>query len=182
MPDVLATLLLSSATENIPVASRDSCLARVHRWRHLRWGSVSKFVPVYSLAWHSLYCHSYEVRILQRKKSFFYLLYLCSSIPFPFLHLSVTFPNCPQKTSRHSGGGSFIAGRRSRSVSPAQEKHVSHHEKPKKVKIYIDWCWRSSPPYNFSFSIELFWSRSRCSCIVGHNQCQCVFCTCTQRN
>ncbi|XP_066483262.1 protein AF-17 isoform X1 [Tiliqua scincoides] len=38
------------------------------------------------------------------------------------------------KTSRHSGGGSFIAGRRSRSVSPAQEKHVSHHEKPKKSR------------------------------------------------
>ncbi|XP_053219330.1 protein AF-17 isoform X3 [Podarcis raffonei] len=38
------------------------------------------------------------------------------------------------KTSRHSGGGSFIAGRRSRSVSPTQEKHVSHHEKPKKSR------------------------------------------------
>ncbi|XP_015267926.1 PREDICTED: protein AF-17 [Gekko japonicus] len=38
------------------------------------------------------------------------------------------------KTSRHSGGGSFIAGRRSRSTSPAQEKHVSHHEKPKKSR------------------------------------------------
>ncbi|XP_010116599.1 PREDICTED: protein AF-17-like, partial [Chlamydotis macqueenii] len=36
------------------------------------------------------------------------------------------------KTSRHSGGSSFIAGRRSRSASPAQEKHVSHHERPKK--------------------------------------------------
>ncbi|NWX09564.1 AF17 protein, partial [Caloenas nicobarica] len=38
------------------------------------------------------------------------------------------------KTSRHSGGGSFIAGRRSRSTSPAQEKHVSHHERPKKSR------------------------------------------------
>ncbi|XP_062994579.1 protein AF-17 isoform X2 [Elgaria multicarinata webbii] len=37
-------------------------------------------------------------------------------------------------TSRHSGGGSFITGRRSRSTSPAQEKHVSHHEKPKKSR------------------------------------------------
>uniref|UniRef100_A0A8D0BEL8 MLLT6, PHD finger containing n=1 Tax=Salvator merianae TaxID=96440 RepID=A0A8D0BEL8_SALMN len=37
-------------------------------------------------------------------------------------------------TSRHSGGGSFIAGRRSRSASPTQEKHVSHHEKPKKSR------------------------------------------------
>ncbi|XP_026525604.1 protein AF-17 isoform X1 [Notechis scutatus] len=38
------------------------------------------------------------------------------------------------KTSRHFGGGSFIGGRRSRSASPAQEKHVSHHEKPKKSR------------------------------------------------
>ncbi|XP_061446448.1 protein AF-17 isoform X6 [Rhineura floridana] len=38
------------------------------------------------------------------------------------------------KTSRHSGGGPFITGRRSRSASPAQEKHVSHHEKPKKSR------------------------------------------------
>ncbi|KFR12814.1 Protein AF-17, partial [Opisthocomus hoazin] len=38
------------------------------------------------------------------------------------------------KTSRHSGGSSFIAGRRSRSTSPAQEKHVSHHERPKKSR------------------------------------------------
>ncbi|XP_044300395.1 protein AF-17 isoform X4 [Varanus komodoensis] len=37
-------------------------------------------------------------------------------------------------TSRHSGGSSFITGRRSRSASPAQEKHVSHHEKPKKSR------------------------------------------------
>ncbi|XP_042331829.1 protein AF-17 isoform X2 [Sceloporus undulatus] len=37
-------------------------------------------------------------------------------------------------TSRHSGGGSFNAARRSRSPSPAQEKHVSHHEKPKKSR------------------------------------------------
>ncbi|KAG8140061.1 hypothetical protein E2320_002787, partial [Naja naja] len=35
------------------------------------------------------------------------------------------------KTSRHFGAGSFIGGRRSRSASPTQEKHVSHHEKPK---------------------------------------------------
>ncbi|EMP33807.1 Protein AF-17 [Chelonia mydas] len=38
------------------------------------------------------------------------------------------------KTLRHSGGSSFIAGRRSRSVSPAQEKPVSHHERPKKSR------------------------------------------------
>uniref|UniRef100_A0A8C6X8L5 MLLT6, PHD finger containing n=1 Tax=Naja naja TaxID=35670 RepID=A0A8C6X8L5_NAJNA len=38
------------------------------------------------------------------------------------------------KTSRHFGAGSFIGGRRSRSASPTQEKHVSHHEKPKKVR------------------------------------------------
>ncbi|NXA43021.1 AF17 protein, partial [Eudromia elegans] len=38
------------------------------------------------------------------------------------------------KTSRHSGGSSFIAGRRSRSASPAQEKHVSHHDRPKKSR------------------------------------------------
>ncbi|KAJ7313639.1 hypothetical protein JRQ81_005206 [Phrynocephalus forsythii] len=37
-------------------------------------------------------------------------------------------------TSRHSGGGSFNPGRRSRSASPAQEKHVLHHEKPKKSR------------------------------------------------
>ncbi|XP_077170333.1 protein AF-17 isoform X2 [Paroedura picta] len=37
-------------------------------------------------------------------------------------------------TSRHSGAGSFIAGRRSRSTSPAQEKPVTHHEKPKKSR------------------------------------------------
>ncbi|NXM46639.1 AF17 protein, partial [Gymnorhina tibicen] len=38
------------------------------------------------------------------------------------------------KTSRHSGSGSFLAGRRSRSASPAQEKHLSHHERPKKSR------------------------------------------------
>uniref|UniRef100_G1MUI3 Uncharacterized protein n=1 Tax=Meleagris gallopavo TaxID=9103 RepID=G1MUI3_MELGA len=38
------------------------------------------------------------------------------------------------KTSRHSAGSSFIAGRRSRSTSPTQEKHVSHHERPKKSR------------------------------------------------
>uniref|UniRef100_A0A8C5T5P4 MLLT6, PHD finger containing n=1 Tax=Malurus cyaneus samueli TaxID=2593467 RepID=A0A8C5T5P4_9PASS len=38
------------------------------------------------------------------------------------------------KTSRHSGSSSFIAGRRSRSASPTQEKHLSHHERPKKVR------------------------------------------------
>uniref|UniRef100_A0A8C4YC15 MLLT6, PHD finger containing n=1 Tax=Gopherus evgoodei TaxID=1825980 RepID=A0A8C4YC15_9SAUR len=38
------------------------------------------------------------------------------------------------KTLRHSGGSSFITGRRSRSVSPAQEKPVSHHERPKKSR------------------------------------------------
>ncbi|XP_019363217.1 PREDICTED: protein AF-17 isoform X2 [Gavialis gangeticus] len=37
-------------------------------------------------------------------------------------------------TSRHSGGSSFIAGRRSQSASPTQEKHVSHHERPKKSR------------------------------------------------
>uniref|UniRef100_G1KUL6 MLLT6, PHD finger containing n=1 Tax=Anolis carolinensis TaxID=28377 RepID=G1KUL6_ANOCA len=37
-------------------------------------------------------------------------------------------------TSCHSGSGPFNAGRRSRSPSPAQEKHVSHHEKPKKSR------------------------------------------------
>ncbi|XP_070585938.1 protein AF-17 isoform X2 [Erythrolamprus reginae] len=37
-------------------------------------------------------------------------------------------------TSRHFGGGSFIGGRKSRSASPTQEKHVSHHEKPKKSR------------------------------------------------
>ncbi|NWI92877.1 AF17 protein, partial [Pitta sordida] len=38
------------------------------------------------------------------------------------------------KSSRHSGSSSFIAGRRSRSASPAQEKHVSHHDRPKKSR------------------------------------------------
>ncbi|NXB16700.1 AF17 protein, partial [Rhagologus leucostigma] len=38
------------------------------------------------------------------------------------------------KTSRHSGSSSFLAGRRSRSASPAQEKHLSHHERPKKSR------------------------------------------------
>ncbi|KFW81515.1 Protein AF-17, partial [Manacus vitellinus] len=38
------------------------------------------------------------------------------------------------KTSRHSGSSSFIAGRRSRSTSPTQEKHVSHHDRPKKSR------------------------------------------------
>ncbi|XP_068852750.1 protein AF-17 isoform X2 [Aphelocoma coerulescens] len=37
-------------------------------------------------------------------------------------------------TSRHSGSSSFLAGRRSRSASPAQEKHLSHHERPKKSR------------------------------------------------
>ncbi|XP_027554704.1 protein AF-17 isoform X4 [Neopelma chrysocephalum] len=37
-------------------------------------------------------------------------------------------------TSRHSGSSSFIAGRRSRSTSPTQEKHVSHHDRPKKSR------------------------------------------------
>nr|XP_025041967.1 protein AF-17 [Pelodiscus sinensis] len=36
------------------------------------------------------------------------------------------------KTARHPGGSSFITGRRSRSVSPTQEKPVLHHERPKK--------------------------------------------------
>ncbi|XP_075767546.1 protein AF-17 isoform X2 [Pelodiscus sinensis] len=35
-------------------------------------------------------------------------------------------------TARHPGGSSFITGRRSRSVSPTQEKPVLHHERPKK--------------------------------------------------
>ncbi|XP_048373322.1 protein AF-17 isoform X3 [Sphaerodactylus townsendi] len=39
-----------------------------------------------------------------------------------------------EKTSRHSGGASLLAGRRSRSASPVQEKHTSHHEKPKKSR------------------------------------------------
>ncbi|NWX56161.1 AF17 protein, partial [Promerops cafer] len=39
-----------------------------------------------------------------------------------------------QKTSRHSGSSSFLPGRRSRSASPAQEKHLSHHERPKKSR------------------------------------------------
>ncbi|KYO44297.1 protein AF-10 isoform D [Alligator mississippiensis] len=39
------------------------------------------------------------------------------------------------KTSRHSGGSSFISGRRSQSASPTQEKHMSHHERPKKVNV-----------------------------------------------
>ncbi|XP_058714082.1 protein AF-17 isoform X1 [Poecile atricapillus] len=38
------------------------------------------------------------------------------------------------KTSRHSGSSSFIPGRRSRSASPTQEKHLSHHERPKKSR------------------------------------------------
>ncbi|XP_064589518.1 protein AF-17 isoform X1 [Zonotrichia leucophrys gambelii] len=38
------------------------------------------------------------------------------------------------KTSRHSGTSSFLPGRRSRSASPAQEKHLSHHERPKKSR------------------------------------------------
>ncbi|NWH41585.1 AF17 protein, partial [Chloropsis hardwickii] len=38
------------------------------------------------------------------------------------------------KTSRHSGSSSFLPGRRSRSASPAQEKHLSHHERPKKSR------------------------------------------------
>uniref|UniRef100_A0A8C3QLL6 MLLT6, PHD finger containing n=1 Tax=Cyanoderma ruficeps TaxID=181631 RepID=A0A8C3QLL6_9PASS len=37
-------------------------------------------------------------------------------------------------TSRHSGGSSFLPGRRSRSTSPTQEKHLSHHERPKKSR------------------------------------------------
>uniref|UniRef100_A0A8D2MCS7 MLLT6, PHD finger containing n=1 Tax=Zonotrichia albicollis TaxID=44394 RepID=A0A8D2MCS7_ZONAL len=37
-------------------------------------------------------------------------------------------------TSRHSGTSSFLPGRRSRSASPAQEKHLSHHERPKKSR------------------------------------------------
>uniref|UniRef100_A0A8C5NN28 MLLT6, PHD finger containing n=1 Tax=Junco hyemalis TaxID=40217 RepID=A0A8C5NN28_JUNHY len=37
-------------------------------------------------------------------------------------------------TSRHSGSSSFLPGRRSRSASPAQEKHLSHHERPKKSR------------------------------------------------
>ncbi|XP_016161019.1 PREDICTED: protein AF-17-like, partial [Ficedula albicollis] len=39
------------------------------------------------------------------------------------------------KTSRHSGSSSFLPGRRSRSASPTQEKHLSHHERPKKVRL-----------------------------------------------
>lgn len=57
--------------------------------------------------------------------SLFLFLLLSNSSPLPHL---------PQKTSRHSGGSSFIAGRRSRSTSPTQEKHVSHHDRPKKVR------------------------------------------------
>ncbi|NWV74398.1 AF17 protein, partial [Dasyornis broadbenti] len=38
------------------------------------------------------------------------------------------------KSSRHSGSSSFLAGRRSRSASPTQEKHLSHHERPKKSR------------------------------------------------
>ncbi|NXQ60912.1 AF17 protein, partial [Anthoscopus minutus] len=38
------------------------------------------------------------------------------------------------KTSRHSGNSSFLPGRRSRSTSPTQEKHLSHHERPKKSR------------------------------------------------
>uniref|UniRef100_A0A8C3D6J0 MLLT6, PHD finger containing n=1 Tax=Corvus moneduloides TaxID=1196302 RepID=A0A8C3D6J0_CORMO len=41
------------------------------------------------------------------------------------------------KTSRHSGSSSFLAGRRSRSASPAQEKHPSHHERPKKGEQFL---------------------------------------------
>ncbi|XP_053821191.1 protein AF-17 isoform X1 [Vidua chalybeata] len=37
-------------------------------------------------------------------------------------------------TSRHSGGSSFLPGRRSRSASPPQEKHLAHHERPKKSR------------------------------------------------
>ncbi|NWV18854.1 AF17 protein, partial [Origma solitaria] len=38
------------------------------------------------------------------------------------------------KSSRHSGGSSFLPGRRSRSSSPTQDKHLSHHERPKKSR------------------------------------------------
>ncbi|RLV83474.1 hypothetical protein DV515_00016437, partial [Chloebia gouldiae] len=38
------------------------------------------------------------------------------------------------ETSRHSGGGSFLPGRRSRSASPPQEKPPAHHERPKKSR------------------------------------------------
>uniref|UniRef100_A0A8C3SMT8 MLLT6, PHD finger containing n=1 Tax=Chelydra serpentina TaxID=8475 RepID=A0A8C3SMT8_CHESE len=56
------------------------------------------------------------------------LFFVYSPSPPPASRLS-------QKTLRHSGGSSFIAaGRRSRSVSPAQEKPVSHHERPKKSR------------------------------------------------
>lgn len=58
---------------------------------------------------------------------------LSLSLIFLLFSNSSPLPHLPQKTSRHSGGSSFIAGRRSRSTSPAQEKHVSHHERPKKV-------------------------------------------------
>ncbi|XP_030112211.4 protein AF-17 [Taeniopygia guttata] len=37
-------------------------------------------------------------------------------------------------TSRHSGSGSFLPGRRSRSASPPQEKPPAHHERPKKSR------------------------------------------------
>ncbi|NXU98888.1 AF17 protein, partial [Cettia cetti] len=37
-------------------------------------------------------------------------------------------------SSRHSGGSSFLPGRRSRSSSPTQEKPPSHHERPKKSR------------------------------------------------
>ncbi|XP_017693386.1 PREDICTED: protein AF-17 [Lepidothrix coronata] len=51
-----------------------------------------------------------------------------------FLPPPAVLAHFPQKTSRHSGSSSFIAGRRSRSTSPAQEKHVSHHDRPKKSR------------------------------------------------
>nr|XP_033774192.1 protein AF-17 isoform X2 [Geotrypetes seraphini] len=38
------------------------------------------------------------------------------------------------KTSRHSSGCPYIPGRRSRSVSPAQEKPLSHHDRQKKSR------------------------------------------------
>ncbi|XP_066196242.1 protein AF-17, partial [Sylvia atricapilla] len=38
------------------------------------------------------------------------------------------------KTSRHPGGSSFLPGRRSRSSSPAQEKPLAHHDRPKKSR------------------------------------------------
>lgn len=59
---------------------------------------------------------------------------LSLSLSLLLFSTSSPLPHLSQKTSRHSGGSSFIAGRRSRSTSPAQEKHVSHHERPKKVR------------------------------------------------